>query len=116
MVTEMVEKKLIQIPGWIGVKWELNRQWADLIARSGTPLFVSVNRQVLNETQRKELAAILERASEQNHHARPLDWMDHNCPCEWQDGGTLLRYQWHPPFCPNFLRPAEWKIQKLPGD
>ena len=98
------------------IPWELNRQWADLIARSGTPLFVSVNRQVLNEAQRKELAAILECACEQKHHARPVDWIDHNCPREWQDGGTLLRYQWHTPFCPNFLRPAEWKIQKLPGD
>ena len=97
------------------IPWELNRQWADVVARTGTPLFVSIDRAVLNEGQQRELAAILEVASEQKRHAYPLDWMNNTCPCEWRDGEEILRYRWHTPVYPGFVRPIEWEVKQLPG-
>lgn len=77
------------------IPWDLNRQWADLIARSGTPLFVSAQPDVLNEAQNEELAQIFKMASENEHRAQPLDWMNNNCPELWADGERIIRYQWY---------------------
>ena len=37
------------------IPWEMNRQWADVIAESGTSLFVSAKPGVLTEEQKEEL-------------------------------------------------------------
>ena len=77
------------------IPWEYNRQWADLIARSGTALFVSVKPDSLDREQRRELSGSLKMASEGLHHATPLDWMESDCPQIWEDDGKVCRYDWY---------------------
>lgn len=78
------------------IAWEQNRQWADVIARSGTALFLSVKPGVLTDQQMQELSRILAMASEGRHHAVPLDWTENTCPDLWQDGDEVIRYHWYP--------------------
>lgn len=77
------------------IPWKFNRQWADVIARSGTPLFISAKPGVLTEEENQELAAILKMAAEGEHRAVPLDWMDNDCPQLWKDGEEIIEYSWY---------------------
>ncbi|MBR2982735.1 MAG: DUF4838 domain-containing protein [Kiritimatiellae bacterium] len=82
---------------WDGaVDWSLNRQWLDLVSRSGTPLFVSWRRQLATPPVRDALKKAFARASYlTNMTAEPLDWESSDTPREWRlvDGETV-RYDW----------------------
>ena len=58
------------------IPWEKNRQWAEVIARSGTPLFLSVKPGILKKEEEEELRSIMKIASEQKQHMIPMDWED----------------------------------------
>lgn len=77
------------------IPWKYNRQWADVIAQSGSPLFVSAKPGVLNETEKEDLHRIMLVASEQKHHKIPLDWKDTDCPEVWGEGDDVTTYDWY---------------------
>ncbi len=76
------------------VPWELNRQWLDVLARSGTPLFVSADPQALGGPQRDALREAFALAASSPPVAEPLDWMDTTCPQNWKMGEETRHYQW----------------------
>ncbi len=76
------------------IPWRLNAQWLDLLARSGTPLFVSAKREVIGAEQRKALKAAFSMASVQQPTAEPLDWMDTSCPAKWKLCGGKSEFNW----------------------
>lgn len=93
-----------------GISWSMNKQWADVLAQSGTPLFVSVRPNILDETEKQELHEILKVASKQEHHVIPVDWEETTCPEHWQDKDHDIdcKYQWFEEtglkFNPNSIR------------
>lgn len=93
-----------------GILWSMNKQWADVLAQSGTPLFISVRPNILNETEKQELHEILKVASKQEHHVIPVDWEETTCPEHWQDKDHDIdcKYQWFEEtglkFNPNSIR------------
>lgn len=93
-----------------GISWSMNKQWADVLAKSGTPLFISVRPNILNETEKQELHEILKVASKQEHHVIPVDWEETTCPEHWQDKDHDIdcKYQWFEEtglkFNPNSIR------------
>ena len=76
------------------VPWEKNRQWLDLVARSGTPLFVSWKRQLAGPEERKALREAFLRASQPAPTAEPLDWMESPTPKRWRFGSETVTYDW----------------------
>lgn len=93
-----------------GILWSMNKQWADVLAQSGTPLFISVRPNILDETEKQELHEILKVASKQEHHVIPVDWEETTCPEHWQDKDHDIdcKYQWFEEtglkFNPNSIR------------
>lgn len=93
-----------------GISWSMNKQWADVLAQSGTPLFISVRPNILDETEKQELHEILKVASKQEHHVIPVDWEETTCPEHWQDKDHNIdcKYQWFEEaglkFNPNTIR------------
>lgn len=93
-----------------GISWSMNKQWADVLAQSGTPLFISVRPNILDETEKQELHEILKVASKQEHHVIPVDWKETTCPEHWQDKDHDIdcKYQWFEEtglkFNPNTIR------------
>lgn len=77
------------------IPWEKNRQWAGLLAKSATPLFVSAKPGVLTEEEMAELAAAMEIASRQDGFAEPLDWMETNCPSHWRFNDGEVHFSWY---------------------
>lgn len=93
-----------------GISWSMNKQWADVLAQSGTLLFISVRPNILDETEKQELHEILKVASKQEHHVIPVDWEETTCPEHWQDKDHDIdcKYQWFEEtglkFNPNTIR------------
>lgn len=77
------------------IKWSLNRQWADVIAESGSPLFISVKPGMLSEAEKEELHQIMLKASKQNKHKVPVDWQENDCPEIWKDENEIRHYDWY---------------------
>ena len=94
----------------VGISWSMNKQWADVLAKSGTPLFISVRPNILDETEKQELHEILKVASKQEYHVIPVDWEETTCPEHWQDKDHDIdcKYQWFEEtglkFNPNSIR------------
>ena len=77
------------------IPWALNAQWLDLLARSGTPLFVSAAPEAVGPEQRAALKAAFAAASVPQPAAEPLDWLDAVCPDHWRFGSEESRYDWY---------------------
>ena len=76
------------------VPWKLNRQWLDLVARSGTMLFASLAPDALGEEQRRDLRAAFAIAAKPQPLAEPVDWQRSVYPTTWAMGKTEHRYDW----------------------
>lgn len=84
------------------IPWKFNRQWADVLAESGTPLFISARPGSLNQKEIRELQTILQKASTQEKHKIPEDWMDSDCPRIWTDKNETVEYHWVEDAGPDF--------------
>ena len=78
------------------VPWHLNRQWLDLVSRSGTALFISWKRSLATDPDvARALGMAFRRASMRVPTAEPLDWQDTLRPAKWRFGdGTIGDYDW----------------------
>lgn len=97
-----------------GIPWSMNKQWADVLAQSGTPLFISARPNVLNEKEERELHDILKVASKQEYHIVPVDWEETTCPEYWQDKKYNInrQYQWFEEMGLNF-NPQSIRYQRF---
>ena len=77
------------------IPWELNKQWLDLLSRSGTPLFVSAAPDAVAAEQRKALKEAFARAAVVRPVAEPLDWLDTTTPERWGCDGETVTYDWY---------------------
>ena len=76
------------------VDWKMNRQWLDLLASSGTPLFVSTSPSVVTKEIRSALVDAFALASKPLPVGEPLDWMDTTCPASWKLNGEVKTFDW----------------------
>jgi len=79
------------------IPWRLNRQWLDLLARSGTMLSVSLDPGALGADQRRDLRAALATAARPQPLGEPLDWQRTVWPARWRLMGTEHRFDWGDP-------------------
>jgi alpha-galactosidase len=79
------------------VPWALNRQWLDLLSRSGTMVFVSLAPDALGADQRRDLRAALARAARPAPLGEPLDWQRTAWPSHWRLMGHDQSFQWGAP-------------------
>jgi alpha-galactosidase len=77
------------------IPWNLTLQWLDLVARSGTALFVSADPAVVAAEQKPALKAALAAAARTHEPGVPLDWMDTTTPARWRLDGKIVRYDWY---------------------
>jgi alpha-galactosidase len=76
------------------VPWAYNRRWLDLLARSGTMLFVSLAPDALGADERRDLRAALALAAQPQPLGEPLDWQQTSCPTHWRLMGADREYDW----------------------
>ncbi|MBW3082246.1 glycoside hydrolase family 36 protein [Bifidobacterium phasiani] len=85
------------------IDWRFNRQWADLVARTGTSFFFSAAPHTMPDAEERDLIAALRVAAERPSRLRPLDWEWTDCPETWgedpsesdADGAVTVHYDWY---------------------
>ena len=77
--------------------WELDRQFLDLVARSGTALFISVDPRKVNPEQKTAFRAAMQLALSggASGNCEPLDWLYNTSPESWRIGNEGVRYRWN---------------------
>jgi alpha-galactosidase len=77
------------------VPWELNRHWLDLVASSGTALFVSPQEGATGVEQRKALREAFAMVVSPQAGAWPVDFFHETTPEAWQKrDGSVKQYPW----------------------
>ena len=76
------------------IPWEKNRQWIDLLSRSGMPFFISWRRSLADDGVREALAAAFERAAQTRSTAEAQDWFSTSTPVRWMTADGLRTYDW----------------------
>ena len=76
------------------IPWKYNGQWLDLLARSGTPLFISFKEGSLTAEQETEVADALACDAQPQPTAEPQDWMETRLPRTWKFHDTTKVYDW----------------------
>jgi alpha-galactosidase len=76
------------------VPWKLNKQWLELLAASGTPLFVSADPAAVGPEQRTALVEAFSRAAMVQPPGEPLDWLETTCPRHWRFGDGTRKFDW----------------------
>jgi alpha-galactosidase len=81
------------------VPWEFNRQWLDVLARSGAATIVSSAPSMRAREQQVALREAFQIASAGGVAAKPVDWMETSTPEHWQadkraNADQDRRYHW----------------------
>jgi alpha-galactosidase len=76
------------------IPWARNRQWLDLLARSGTMLFASLAPDALGAEQRRDLRAAFAQAARPQPLGEPVDWQETTWPRRWHLMGAERVYDW----------------------
>ncbi len=81
------------------VPWPLTRQWLELVAASGTALFVSPEAAATGPEQKQALAEAFATAAAPGNASAPADWFQSTTPENWLGarGNAGRRYQWCAP-------------------
>lgn len=83
------------------IPWDRNREWLDLIARSGTALFISPAPEAIGDEQKAAIKEAFAIASSGASSGRALDWLSDTAPQDWEfknsTGGshTSKHYNWN---------------------
>ena len=81
------------------IPWSLNAQWLDLLARSGTGLFLSPAPDAIGPEQKSAIRDAFAIAA--GNHSRPipspLDWLAQTTPEDWQFSSGRKKYSWNTP-------------------
>ena len=77
-----------------GLPRELALQWLQLVAGSGTPLFVSVAPDASDPAVLTRVQAALALAAAPRTVAEPLDWLESTCPSRWLLDGQERTFDW----------------------
>lgn len=76
------------------VPWEKNKQWMELVAKSGTPLFISAQPDAVGAEQKAVIRESFARASQAQPLTRPVDWISDAWPRKWQFGDETETFEW----------------------
>ncbi len=83
--------------------WEFDRQYLDLVARSGTALFISVDPRTIQAEQKIAFRNAMQTALSGGTPGgcEPLDWLHTTAPRRWRFGKEKIGYHWEEPFGAN---------------
>lgn len=76
------------------IEEKLTMSWLDLVARSGTPLLISLDPSALSPGMIVAIKEAIACAVLPTPDVEPLDWMETSIPREWQFGKHTVFYRW----------------------
>ena len=76
------------------VPFSLNKKWVELLAKSGTPLFISAPNGAFDEKELAFMKEMYKIASLQENVAIPLDFTYNATPALWSIDGERHEFNW----------------------
>src|SRR3984957_6882309 len=76
------------------VPWEKTRQWMQLVAGTGSPLFISAQPEVIGDAQRALIRESFTMAARPLPPGEPLDWLTNPQPARWMLNGNPRQFDW----------------------
>ncbi len=76
------------------IDWDLNKQWMEVLAKSGTPFFISANPNAIGKEQEIAIKEAFKIAAEEQPVGIPKDWMFTTSPTEWELLGENKKFDW----------------------
>jgi alpha-galactosidase len=76
------------------VPWAKNKQWMELLAKSGTPLFISAQPEATGAEQKSFIKECFALAAQDLPVGEPLDWMENAFPAKWKLNGETVTFNW----------------------
>jgi len=76
------------------ISWTRNKQWMQLLAESGTPLFISPQPDALGEEQKVYIKECFANAAKVQPTGEPLDWMTNPQPEKWKLNDRKVTFDW----------------------
>lgn len=77
------------------IDWNLNKQWLELLAYSGTPLFVSCSPSSATNEIKEDIKKAFKVASTNSVIAEPLDWITNTYPQKWNFFNGEKEFDWY---------------------
>lgn len=76
------------------VAWDKNKQWMHLVAKSGTPLFISAQPDATGSAQKAMIKECFASASQDLPLGEPLDWTESAFPKRWKLKEEEVSFDW----------------------
>jgi len=76
------------------ISWERNKQWMQLLAESGAPLFISAQPEAMGVAQKQYVKECFAKAAKPQPIGEPLDWMTNPFPTKWKLNDTEVEFNW----------------------
>jgi alpha-galactosidase len=76
------------------ISWDKNSQWLDVLAKSGTPLFVSIAEDIDFDKIKNDIESAFIKASENGETSKPVDWMENKVSERWESTYGTDEYTW----------------------
>jgi alpha-galactosidase len=76
------------------IPWAKNKQWMELLAKSGTPLFISAQPEATGTEQKAFIKECFAHASQNLPVGEPLDWLENTFPVKWKLNGKTVTFNW----------------------
>jgi len=77
------------------IPWAKNRQWMQLLAESGAPLFISAQPEATGAEQKAYIKECFTMAARVQPVGEPLDWMTNPRPAKWRLNGRVVEFDWN---------------------
>lgn len=77
------------------ISWERNKKWLDVLAKSGTPLFVSIAEDAYTDEIKNDIKSAFEKAAKNTITSKPLDWTSTKTPQKWESDFGIDEYDWN---------------------
>jgi alpha-galactosidase len=76
------------------IEWSRNKQWLDLLAQSGSPLFISAQPEAIGAAQKAAIKTAFAQAAKVQPLGEPLDWMTSTEPTKWKLNNKVVDFSW----------------------
>ena len=76
------------------VPWDKNKQWMQLLAESGSPLFISAELDFLGTEQKAAIKQAFTNAAKIQPNGEPLDWLTNQFPEKWKLNDREVNFNW----------------------
>ncbi len=80
------------------VPWELNKQFMELTAYTGSPLFISIELSSLNQDKADKVSELFAKSQNVPLNVEPLDWLNNKYPVNWKIDEKEFNFNWYPDF------------------